>query len=296
MSDEPEDEKPEETPPEATVAGEGAGAPLSIAAPLSAEEIAAAEEARRVAIAESDAAIDKDVRRLSRRGFFVFGAGALATYGAWKWLRLRPREDGLEWPFRRVLQSNESLAEAYFRPSRLSPTFPPSAITYPKVNGGIGLDANYDPDNWRLRVEGIEGRPSAALSMADIRALPRRDMITELRCIEGWSIIVHWTGAALADVMGRLPPPRGTRFVAMETPNRGYYVGLDMQSAAHPQTLLAYELNGQPLTWQHGAPLRLAIPVKYGIKNIKRLGVIRYTNVRPADYWAERGYDWYAGH
>jgi DMSO/TMAO reductase YedYZ molybdopterin-dependent catalytic subunit len=82
----------------------------------------------------------------------------------------------------------------------------------------------------------------------------------------------------------------------METPDRGYYVGLDMQSAAHPQTLLAYELNGQPLTWQHGAPLRLAIPVKYGIKNIKRLGVIRYTNVRPADYWAERGYDWYAGH
>src|SRR6267143_1311005 len=72
---------------------------------------------------------------------------------------------------------------------------------------------------------------------------------------------------------------------------RGYFVGLDMQSAAHPQTLLAYELNGQPLTWQHGAPLRLAIPVKYRIKNIKRLGVIRYTNVRPADYWAERGYD-----
>ena len=303
MSDEPVEEKPEEKPPEeAHVAGEGAGAPLSVDVPLSvaapptAEEIAAVEEARRVAVAENDAAIDNDVRRLSRRGFFVFGAGALATYGAWKWLRLRPREDGLEWPFRRVLQSNESLAEAYFRRSRLSPTFPPSAITYAKVNGGIGLDANYDPGSWRLRVEGIEGGPPATLSLADIRALPRRDMITELRCIEGWSIIVHWTGAALADVMDRLPPPRGTRFVAMETPDRGYYVGLDMQSAAHPQTLLAYELNGQPLTWQHGAPLRLAIPVKYGIKNIKRLGVIRYTDVRPADYWAERGYDWYAGH
>src|SRR5438128_217096 len=154
MSDEPIDEKPEEETPEEEkleppVAGEGAGAPLNIAAPPSAEEIAAAEQAKGVAIAENDAAIDKDVRRLSRRGFFVFGAGALATYGAWKWLRLRPREDGLEWPFRRVLQSNESLAEAYFRRSRLSPTFPPSAITYPKVNGGIGLDANYDPGSWR---------------------------------------------------------------------------------------------------------------------------------------------------
>src|SRR5439155_21597597 len=98
-------------------------------------------------------------------------------------------------------------------------------------------------------------------------------MITELRCIEGWSIIVHWTGAALADVMDRLPRPRGTRFVAMETPDRGYYVGLDMHSAAQPQTLLAYELNGQPLTGQPGAPLRLAIPVQDGLKYSKRLVV-----------------------
>jgi DMSO/TMAO reductase YedYZ molybdopterin-dependent catalytic subunit len=55
-------------------------------------------------------------------------------------------------------------------------------------------------------------------------------------------------------------------------------------------------MNGAPLPLLHGAPLRLAIPVKYGIKNIKRIGTIRYTTVRPADFWAERGYDWYAGH
>jgi DMSO/TMAO reductase YedYZ molybdopterin-dependent catalytic subunit len=84
--------------------------------------------------------------------------------------------------------------------------------------------------------------------------------------------------------------------VSLETPGRGYYVGLDIESALHPQTLLAYEMNGAPLQPMHGAPLRLAIPVKYGIKNIKRIGTIRYTNVRPADFWAERGYDWYAGH
>jgi DMSO/TMAO reductase YedYZ molybdopterin-dependent catalytic subunit len=84
--------------------------------------------------------------------------------------------------------------------------------------------------------------------------------------------------------------------VAMETPGRGYYVGLDIDSAMHPQTLLAWAINGQPLNWHHGAPLRLAIPVKYGIKSIKRIGLIRYTNERPDDFWAERGYDWYAGH
>jgi DMSO/TMAO reductase YedYZ molybdopterin-dependent catalytic subunit len=213
-----------------------------------------------------------------------------AAYAGWKWLRLASREGDVPWPLRRGFEVNEKLSEAYFRTARLSPTFPPSAITKARINGGIGLDANYDTNTWRLSVEGV------ALTLDDIKSLPRRDMITELRCIEGWSIIVHWTGARLADLMSKLPPPRGTRYVAMETPGGDYYVGLDMQSAMHPQTLLAYELNGQPLTWQHGAPLRLAIPVKYGIKNIKRVAAIRYSDVRPADYWAEHGYDWYAGH
>ena len=86
------------------------------------------------------------------------------------------------------------------------------------------------------------------------------------------------------------------RYVALTTPNVAYYAGLDMESALHPQTLLAYEMNGLPLTPDHGAPLRLVIPVKYGIKSVKQLGTIRFTDERPADYWAERGYDWYAGH
>ena len=84
--------------------------------------------------------------------------------------------------------------------------------------------------------------------------------------------------------------------MSLETPDSSYYVGLDMASALHPQTLLCYEMGGAPLLPAHGAPLRLVIPVKYGIKNLKRIGTIRFTDVRPPDYWAERGYDWYAGH
>jgi DMSO/TMAO reductase YedYZ molybdopterin-dependent catalytic subunit len=68
-----------------------------------------------------------------------------------------------------------------------------------------------------------------------------------------------------------------------------------MKSALHPQTLLAWELNGQPLAPEHGAPLRLVIPIKYGVKSIKKIGSIRLTDKRPADYWAENGYDWFAG-
>ncbi len=156
------------------------------------------------------------------------------------------------------------------------------------------------------------GVPEAGLllTLADIKRLPRVEMTTELKCIEGWSVIVHWAGARLSDFAATYQPPTRNgaspdvrqrpqdlvRYVGLETPDEGYYVGLDMASALHPQTLLCYEMNGQPLTLAHGAPLRLVTPVKYGIKHIKRIGRISFTDERPADFWAERGYDWYSGH
>jgi len=85
------------------------------------------------------------------------------------------------------------------------------------------------------------------------------------------------------------------QYVGLETPDKKYYVGIDMPSALHPQTLLAYEVNDQPLPGKHGQPLRLIIPVKYGIKNLKRIGSITFSNSRPRDYWAEQGYDYYSG-
>jgi DMSO/TMAO reductase YedYZ molybdopterin-dependent catalytic subunit len=239
--------------------------------------------------------VERELRRLSRRGFLTMGVGAAAGYAGWNWLRTREREGGVAWPFRRVLEANERIARAYFSPERLSPEFRPEDVTKARINGGQGLKSAIDLDSWKLKIEGLT--PSViALTLDDLRQLPRRAMITELRCIEGWSTIVQWSGVRLADVMEKFPPPEMPRYVAMETPDRGYYVGLDIESALHPQTLLAFEMNGAPLPLLHGAPLRLAIPVKYGIKNIKRIGTIRFTNVRPADFWGERGYDWYAGH
>lgn len=258
---------------------------------------------------ESDDAVDRELRRMTRRGFLVAGVAAGVGYGGWAWLRSREPLGGMAWPFRRALELNESLALAYFSGSRMSRTFRRDQITRARINGGLGLSPDYyDASRWALRIDG--GPSPALLNMADIHALPARQVITELRCIEGWSYVVQWVGVRLADVIAKYPPPtrdgsrpdvvnhpeKLVRYVSIETPDRGYYVGLDMQSALHPQTLLAYAMDDAPLTWQHGAPLRLAIPVKYGIKNIKRTGTIRYTDVKPADYWAERGYDWYAGH
>ena len=148
--------------------------------------------------------------------------------------------------------------------------------------------------------ESEASQPGLLLSMADIRQLPRVEMVTQLKCIEGWSEIVHWGGVRMVDFIRAYKPARGAdgsavRFVGLETPDGDYYVGLDMPTAMHPQTLLCYEINGQPLSPQHGAPLRLVTPMKYGIKNLKQIGRITFTNVRPKDYWAEQGYDWYSG-
>jgi hypothetical protein len=250
-------------------------------------------------------------RQLTRRSFLTGGGAALATLAGWQWLRTSADEDGVPWPLRRMLRFNEELARAAFRETRLAPTFPESRAVRAedmRVNGGLGLSAGPGAAGWALVVEGGPG-PPRRFTLADVRALPRTVMTTELKCIEGWSEVVTWGGAAFRDflVRYRLGTRSGAapdlanrgdlyRYVALETPDGGYYVGLDMESALHPQTLLCYEIGGRPLTAAHGAPLRLAVPLKYGIKNIKRVGRVRFSDERPRDYWAQRGYDWYAGH
>jgi hypothetical protein len=144
------------------------------------------------------------------------------------------------------------------------------------------------------------GTPGLLLTMDDILKFPKHEMVTQFKCIEGWSQFAHWKGVRLSDLIAAYPPARGTngrlpRYVYMETPNGDYYVGYDMHACLHPQTLLVTELGGTPLTQYHGAPLRLHTPAKYGYKQIKRIGLIAYTDIKPDDYWTKLGYDWYAG-
>ena len=259
--------------------------------------------------------VRRELRRLSRRGFLGLAAGAGAAVFGWRWLLSRPMVDRLPAPFRSALEGNAALWQGLANNRRKVPEYPRSAAARrPRVNGRLGLDREADPAEWRLRVEGAHGG-ELELPLAAVQALPRREITTELRCVEGWSMIVTWTGARLSDFMAAYPPAARDgnlritdqradvrdpgslpRFLALETPGRGYYVGLDLASALHPQTLLAWGINGAPLSWEHGAPLRLALPIAYGVKSLKRVGTLRYTDARPADYWAERGYDWYLGH
>ncbi len=256
-----------------------------------------------------EAEVEKELRTRTRRAFLVGGAAAVAGVLGWRWLLGQPAVDGTPAPFRSVLDFNEKIARAYFSDGNLAPTFTRADVVEPfRINGGIGLPGGFDPSTWQLTVKG-ETAGERTLTIDDIKSLPRVELIAEFKCIEGWSQIVGWAGARFSDFVERYAPATRSgqpvdrhkrrddllRYVAMSTPDRGYYVGLDIESAMHPQTLLAYEMNGRPLTLEHGAPLRLVIPVKYGVKNIKRIGTIAFTDMRPEDYWAKQGYDWFAG-
>lgn len=143
------------------------------------------------------------------------------------------------------------------------------------------------------------GTPGLLLTMGDVLQLPRHELVTQFKCIEGWSQVVHWAGVRMADFLEAYPPAlidgQEPRYVYMETPDGDYYNGYDLHVCRHPQTLLVTEMMGSPLTQFHGAPLRLHMPTKYGYKQIKRIGLIAYTNEKPDDYWTRLGYDWYAG-
>lgn len=240
----------------------------------------------------------KQMSSRSRRNFLIGGAAAMIGIFGWRWMSDRTKQD----LFRRTFEFNERVSQL-FGHGRLAPEFPPESITKPeRYNGGAGLMSPLDTDGWRLNVAGLPGREAEiSLTIDEIRALPRTEMTTEFKCIEGWSTIVHWSGVRFSDLVaacGVSDPLMLPKYVSINTPDQEYFVGWDVESIMHPQTLLAYEMNGEQLKMVHGAPLRLASPLKYGIKQIKRIGKIEFTNERPRDYWAqpEYGYDWFAGH
>jgi DMSO/TMAO reductase YedYZ molybdopterin-dependent catalytic subunit len=255
------------------------------------------------------------LHQVTRRDALLFGAGALAALAGGVFLlpeetlsRLGVRRNmdspGKEWFLNRALRIDDDVAEALYSVNRRVPTYTKSQITPLKNNyNGVTPDAGYI-SGWKLTLDGLASGVSISL---DIRSLLTRfsvhEQITRLVCVEGWSAVAWWAGLRFDDLLHAYPPVSQAKWARVESSVNldasgnpdPYFMSLDLSTACHPQTLLATHFNGQPLTMEHGAPLRLLVPVKLGLKNVKAVTNITYSAEEPEDYWAERGYSRYDG-
>src|SRR5712664_3006963 len=255
------------------------------------------------------------LRYRTRRDFLLFGAGAMAALAGGGLLlpqdtlrrmgvRRTVDSHAKEWFLNRALRIDDDVAEALYSGNRRVPTYTKSQITSLKNNyNGATPDPGYI-SGWELTLEGLASGLSISL---DIRNLLTRfsmhEQITRLVCVEGWSAIAWWAGLRFDDLLRAYPPTSQAAWARVESSVNldasgnpdPYFMSLDLATARHPQTLLATHFNGQPLTVDHGAPLRLLVPVKLGLKNVKAITGISYVAEEPRDYWAERGYSRYDG-
>jgi len=184
-----------------------------------------------------------------------------------------------------------------FRSGHLAPTFPDSEVApfdkFPLNTYDVN-DPGVDFDKWTLTVTGAVQKPGE-YKLAQIQALPKIRQNTRHVCIEGWDVIGRFGGARLSDFLKAIGADTTARFVYVECAD-DYYESLDMSTALHPQTLLCYEMYDQPLTREHGAPVRLQIPTKIGYKQAKYLTDLKVTNVlEKVGYWEDQGYSGYYG-
>jgi DMSO/TMAO reductase YedYZ molybdopterin-dependent catalytic subunit len=255
------------------------------------------------------------LRYRSRRDFLLFGTGALAALAGVAFLLPQDKlsrigihrnmdTPGKEWFLNRALRIDDDVAEALYSVNRKVPTYAKSQITPLKNNyNGATPDPGYI-SGWKLTLAGLASGLSISL---DIQNLLTRfsvhEQITQLVCVEGWSAIAWWAGLRFDDLIRAYPPMSQAKWARVESSVNldasgnpdPYFMALDLATARHPQTLLATHFNGQPLTVDHGAPLRLLVPMKLGLKNVKAITRITYVVEEPRDYWAERGYSHYDG-
>jgi DMSO/TMAO reductase YedYZ molybdopterin-dependent catalytic subunit len=248
-------------------------------------------------MSEKEELTEAEYRQRTRRSLLTGGLAALAGFGGWRWIQDQPADGNIPQVLRDGHELNESIWSRLFRDDQRARTFSQESASILQVNGRIGIRNEIDLDTWQLEVFGPDGEMLGTHDLADITSLPRYEMNIEHKCIEGWAQITNWGGARFSDFMALYADelPNDITDVYLETPNGQYFVNVDIETMRHDQTLLAYENLGQPLDQLHGAPLRLATPLKYGIKQIKRIGQLHFRREQGGDYWGQRGYDWYAG-
>lgn len=202
----------------------------------------------------------------------------------------------------RFLTDRKALAPEYPR-SAISPYFRGNGSIDPQ-NGDYPQQAAENFANWRLEVRGLVENPMT-LSLDNIRRLPQRTQVTRHDCVEGWSAIGEWTGPQLSVLLDAAKLRPEARFIVFRCADNlngaDYYESVDLIDAYHPQTIVAHQLNGEPLPIRNGAPLRMRIERQLGYKHAKYLTAIEAvasleeSGEGNGGYWEDRGYQWYAG-
>jgi DMSO/TMAO reductase YedYZ molybdopterin-dependent catalytic subunit len=233
---------------------------------------------------------EKAVRRMNRRELLkltpLLALSAAAIPGVNETLIKR----GLAW--------SDRASEMVFNPRRMAETFSDREVT-PLERFPINRYSDYEPANdladWKLIVEGMVARPGE-YSLEQIKGLPKQTQNVRHICIEGWDVIGNFGGARLADFLTLVGTDPAARFVEVSCLD-DYYSSYDIASCLHPQTLLCYEMYGQPLGAGHGAPLRIHMPVKLGYKSARHIYSLRVSNVlgKEKGFWEDQGYSWYGG-
>jgi DMSO/TMAO reductase YedYZ molybdopterin-dependent catalytic subunit len=245
---------------------------------------------------------------LSRRTLLLGGAGTLLAgcdglNSSTGFRRILRSSEGLTMGAQRLISSREAMARE-FGAADMSPVFRSNGTANPNTPDYNRLAAGGFAD-WRLAVDGLVQRP-LALSLDQIRRMPRRTQITRHDCVEGWSAIGKWTGVPLSLVLDQAGLHHDTRYIVFHCADRlggrPYYESIDLIDAFHPQTILAWAMNDRMLPIPNGAPLRLRVERQLGYKHAKYLMRIeaRATLAGLYDgrggYWEDvAGYEWYAG-
>jgi DMSO/TMAO reductase YedYZ molybdopterin-dependent catalytic subunit len=194
---------------------------------------------------------------------------------------------------------NETVERAIFRHDAMDHVPPSATLTgaqFPKyfVSDTVPLWDTAANGAWRLEVSGAVRRP-VSLSLDDLTKLPRVTQKVDHFCVEGWNARAIWSGVRVSDLARLTGATADAQYVDFAGFDQGYHESWDMQSAMHPQTLVAYGMDGRMLGAMHGAPARVHSPVKLGYKSAKYLTKVVFMPSPNGGYWSDRGYEWYAG-
>ena len=234
------------------------------------------------------------VQRMERRLFLrqSLSVGALALLSGCD----LTEEEGVQNILSAMSRWNDRAQGWLFNSTRLAPEFPESRITRPfPFNAYYSEEEVIDVDggSYRLELSGLI-REKKPWTLPELYALPQVSQVTRHICVEGWSAIGKWGGVRFSDFLQRVGADLSAKYVGFKCAD-DYFTSIDMPTALHPQTLLAFRFADQILPPKYGFPMKLRVPTKLGFKNPKHIAAVFVTNDYPGGYWENKGYNWFSG-